>query len=782
MPNTIKFLAIIFNSLIIFTMLGNSFGFLNNLNAFAADQEIAQAQGSTGVKAEDFCNSGQILCRDIDRGKMYIGDKLLNKPIPTNRIWSSVVFLGKLTGLYAMPIVAKTDNGELKLGQPNYNAQVGAKTYSGILDSSFGLGADNNAITSVWVEDYSDLTVKLGFRNAGNQTIFLVNFVQGSPYIFVESKVDKLNINLGNYSLQSLQGNNYLTDNNATLGIFTSARIDKQVAKLTLDFGSSSTKFLTFALAEDRTKLPDLAKYAINRIESINANFGVNRTTVETTYNISYVDGGLKNTIFGLLPHQYGSNINNYLYKLQTVRGQQNFQLYGSKIRVLMPKQPLLENLPLVNLNEVQKLELIKTLSEDSLNTDFAGAEASYEGGKVLARAGRLIQIADSLGENTIRDELVQKLGTELQNNWYQYKDGKNSKFFQYDKNVGTLIAQKDGYGSATDINDHHFHYGYHLFAASMVAKYDSGFLARNRDFINMIARDITNLDRNSTEFSFIRNYDFFEGHSWAAGTATFGDGNNQESTSEAINAWYSVWLWGRVSGNADLQNLGTFLYTNEANSTNYYWLNASANKTIFPSGYQQNIASIVWGGKADYATFFSADDLAINGIQYLPFTPGSMYLYNRKTIDRDFAKFGSLAQSRTDDWVDLNGMYYSMIRGREIYNDQKWSTIKVDNGSSRSNIYSWLNFWDNNQGIARLVGTNYSGVLMVKDTKYYLIIDCNIDGAISIGTKSCIKGMNIFENPNSNDTKALLMNQYQPTLTSELYQIIQTLSKSLGS
>jgi len=62
---------------------------------------------------------------------------------------------------------------------------------------------------------------------------------------------------------------------------------------------------------------------------------------------------------------------------------------------------------------------------------------------------------------------------------------------------------------------------------------------------VELLIKDIANWDRNDTRFPFLRNFDPYEGHSWASGHAGFADGNNQESSSEAINAWQAIILWG---------------------------------------------------------------------------------------------------------------------------------------------------------------------------------------------------------------------------------------------
>jgi len=81
-----------------------------------------------------------------------------------------------------------------------------------------------------------------------------------------------------------------------------------------------------------------------------------------------------------------------------------------------------------------------------------------------------------------------------------------------------------------------------------------------------------------------------------ASGHAGFADGNNQESSSEAINAWQAIILWGEATGNKTIRDLGIYLYTTEVEAVCNYWFDLY--KDIFSPSYGHNYASMVWGGK----------------------------------------------------------------------------------------------------------------------------------------------------------------------------------------
>src|SRR6202035_5411999 len=125
------------------------------------------------------------------------------------------------------------------------------------------------------------------------------------------------------------------------------------------------------------------------------------------------------------------------------------------------------------------------------------------------------------------------------------------------------------------------------------------------------------NPDRADPQFPFLRNFDPYAGHSWASGYAKFADGNNQESSSEAMNAWYGLILWGEATGDTKLRDLGVWLYTTELAGVEEYWFDVTGEN--FPKAFTMPALGMVWGGKGAYATWFSGDAEAVQGINWLP-------------------------------------------------------------------------------------------------------------------------------------------------------------------
>jgi endo-1,3(4)-beta-glucanase len=95
--------------------------------------------------------------------------------------------------------------------------------------------------------------------------------------------------------------------------------------------------------------------------------------------------------------------------------------------------------------------------------------------------------------------------------------------------------------------NDQHFHYGYHIYAAAVVAHFDPKWGRKHWEQVLLLVRNIANPSREDYAFPLFRHKDWYQGSSWASGVPNppYLNGKNQESTSEAIAAYEAVALYG---------------------------------------------------------------------------------------------------------------------------------------------------------------------------------------------------------------------------------------------
>ena len=272
----------------------------------------------------------------------------------------------------------------------------------------------------------------------------------------------------------------------------------------------------------------------------------------------------------------------------------------------------------LAGTDDATRASLLAQASDD-LAVTGALPDDTYFGGKALARLGDLLSLARTLGDADLATRIADRLAAELEP--WTVADGcatRAAKCFVYDDRLHLVVSKEVGFG-AEDGNDHHFHYGYFLAAAGALAAARPDLVDELRPVMNALAADVAG--GSGDALTALRVFDPYRGHSWAAGLAPFADGNNQESSSEAVAAWNGLALWAEASGDDELLGRAAWLLSNEAAAARTLWLDPAD----LPAGYAHTIVSISWGAKRDYATWFSAEPSAILGIQALPLGPVSL-------------------------------------------------------------------------------------------------------------------------------------------------------------
>jgi endo-1,3(4)-beta-glucanase len=187
--------------------------------------------------------------------------------------------------------------------------------------------------------------------------------------------------------------------------------------------------------------------------------------------------------------------------------------------------------------------------------------------------------------------------------------------------------------------NDHHFHQGYHIYAAATVAYFDPEWGKEMFENVLLLIRDIANPSPDDHYFPTYRMKDWYLGNSWAGGIAmAYPNGRNQESSSESIAAYEAVSLFGSVMANvwADddnkaktavskhIREVGRLLTATELRSADRYWhvRQTGPKAGIYPPQYKPLVVGIMWNMMAQFQTWFGSAPHLAYGIQLLPLTP----------------------------------------------------------------------------------------------------------------------------------------------------------------
>jgi endoglucanase Acf2 len=320
-----------------------------------------------------------------------------------------------------------------------------------------------------------------------------------------------------------------------------------------------------------------------------------------------------------------------------------------------------------------------------------------YWQGKGLQRIALLMGTAAREGMEDTRQELLQKLKDRAES----WMSGQSSRtYFHYDKQLGTVVSYPEEYDAVKDMNDHHFHYGYWIRAAAEMGLQDPAWIKTSAwgGMIDELVKDIATAQRGRSDYPYLRNFDPYEGHAWASGVGTSDDGNNQESSSEAINAWSGLMLWGALHGRQDLVDLGTYMYTTEIQAINHYWFDIHGQ--TLPPEFKSDQVSMVFGGKSLHNTWWIDEPRQIHGINLLPFTPASTYLGTSPAfvsramtaLDEETKVFnGRGKRAKPEDiWQDLFAQHVALVDPEAGFKRwDRWGSYEL--GDTRSHTYHWL-------------------------------------------------------------------------------------------
>jgi endoglucanase Acf2 len=342
--------------------------------------------------------------------------------------------------------------------------------------------------------------------------------------------------------------------------------------------------------------------------------------------------GASREVIQGFLPHHWRENIaplrlDGPVYS--TIRGALKCGA-GSEFTLAYPFNGILPNFPAAkSLDTARTREVLAKLTDPSKKL---GGD-TYWGGKQVQLHAQAALIAAQTKDPSF-NAIATKLRAGMEN-WLTYSPGEKGQFFAYYPRHKALVGFPAAYGSQY-FTDTHFHQGYFVYAAGLLAQLQPDFASSHGDMARLIAKNYANYDRADTRFPRFRTFDIWRGHSFADGKG-FPDGNNQESTGEAVNSWAGMILLGEALGDADLTAAGVMGYSFETRANVEYWFDPHGD--VFPQAYTHNACGMIWCGSIVWGTWFSASPAWIYGIQWLPVAPhGSFYDRDPKLIASAYA------------------------------------------------------------------------------------------------------------------------------------------------
>ncbi|RLP77241.1 hypothetical protein D9V32_01945 [Mycetocola tolaasinivorans] len=380
--------------------------------------------------------------------------------------------------------------------------------------------------------------------------------------------------------------------------------------------------------------LDTLHRYAFARVTDTTMTYANDTASGEVRQDwaltTSPLEGTETSTIQGWLPHQYreakrfepavtGTTYKTPRGEMRTSIGRDGWKM-AYTFEGMTPITGTPESKPGAPAGTDYEHEVMAKFLRDYAAKTTYGND-TYWGGKDVIQLGEYMLAAKQLGETESYEALRATLRTAL-TDWFTYTEGENSRFFARYDTWRALVGFSESYGSS-QFTDNHFHYGYFTAAAAMLALEDPEWAANYGQVATLVAQQYGNWDRTSRDYPYLRTFDAWSGFSYAGGFSSPG-GNNQESSSEAIQSWAGLYLLGVALGNDEMRDTGAMGYVTERAAIREYWLNTGG---VFPEQYKYSTSGIVFDSGQAFATYFSGDPAWIYGIQWLPTAPWLNYL-----------------------------------------------------------------------------------------------------------------------------------------------------------
>ncbi|QYF72204.1 glycosyl hydrolase [Cryobacterium sp. PAMC25264] len=510
---------------------------------------------------------------------------------PTNRWFSGLVFGDPSMPVFPLPLSFQLTDTGFAFGLPAVSAEPAVIMGGFAGQIRVRVGAEDTALEQR-VTAYDEASVTIG-QFVDGALVGRTVIAEGSPFVSFTATTDvALALPTAFSGADTGSGDGAWSAEIAgdTYGLVTGGTLSGGT-EMSLEAGQSATWF-ALPTGGDLDAFVDAAAHPVT---GTRVDYTTDADTAGTTISYDTSDGG--DTLIAALPHQQAGlaqDASCFAGQYRSIYGALTL-CQGSSLSWSVPTVTPSGALDLSALDDDQRARLADQVRADVAVTGTFAAD-TYFGGKSLYRAANLLEVARQVGADDAVTALTDRLSAAF-DDWMD-PDGcvaRTERCFVYDPAAKGIVGLATSFGSE-EFNDHHFHYGYFFYAAAVVAAENPDAVTRWAPVLNLLAADLAT-SGGSESFPTRRVFDAYAGHSWASGTSPFGDGNNQESSSEAVTAWNGLALWAALSGQAGLQTEAEWMLSAEAASSLAYWTDFDQGDPVY-QGFDHTITSLVWGGK----------------------------------------------------------------------------------------------------------------------------------------------------------------------------------------
>ncbi len=611
---------------------------------------LALASGAlaeTAVGAGGYATEGNFA---VPPGPPYVTDDFSQRPISA-QWWATLIAKPFSDALFAHPASYKATAQGLEIGYPGAPDVAQADGFSSAHAADLVVGVEAMNADAARVAGYSHWSVTARWKDGAR--LLEATIGHGLPFSYFKVAGGRAAISAAAKPWYDRDGTLGITVGGKSYGVFAPSG-SSWSGTGTLYSTLNGKDYLSVALLPDGTPetLAFFRKYAFSFVKKTKVTWVYREADARlvATWGVeTEAKEGLETgTVFALLRHQWleaASPLTQYGY--QSPRGEMKLAA-GPSFTTSMIFNGILPAMPQVGMDAAALKDLVAGFAGD------VGGGESYGSGKSMGRLAAMIPIVDLAGDTAKRDALVKNLEKGLES-WLTAGGGQQ---LFYNKTWSSLVGYPASYNSDTRLSDHHFHFGYFLMGAAVIAQFDPDWARQDRwgGMVEMLIREVNSWDENDPLFGRFRYFDAYEGHGWADGMG-FDRGNNQESSSESMNCNAGIIQWGIHTGNNAIRDMGIFMYVNEARAIEQYWFDVDG--AVFPPAFAHSAAGMVWSNGAVFATWFSGDPGSVHGINILPIAAGSLYFGRHpEHVLKNYA------QGNQGTWTDLFLEYLAFADG----------------------------------------------------------------------------------------------------------------------
>jgi len=645
----------------------------------------------------------------------------LGRPIPTGAFWLNLILEEGDRTVLSVPYAISVQTviyfpSMLQPGiQVCYPASYRKTTMEYMADAFQAdvIISTTEAYLTHHIEGYDHFSVSLIFEtaHAGSYRLYLV---KGSPYITTEFFKATPIINMGLFAFKTING---IRDEAITFGSDFEIVLSNGDVWLAIFSSAVQVKFTArnIIVSKPFSGVLRLAKLLVSSDKNIflsyapsypiGGSFETEMLNCSTSAKLVYrwkTRGNGQLAMFALSHHV--ELLMQSTGKTSLVQMVGSYESTKGPVTLVIGKEWVMnEKLPEITwyaprkiLNETHKDMLLTQLRKD-MDASIADwyPDFVYTFGKKIARLARLAIIAEEYGLT----DIVEKGVAALERLTVPWLEGTNGNPFTYETQWGGIVTKNGAADVSADygngyFQDHHFHYGYFLYAFAVLIKLKPQFFTVYKKQLELVLGDIATEQENHQLFPVTRHKDFFDFHSWASGLFQDWTGKNQESVSEAVNAYYGVWMFGLATNNSQLANWGQILTAMELRAAKFYW-QMSSDRHVYPPPFSENkmvgqVAELL----ITFSTFFGNRPEYVHGINILPFTPITELLLDENFVEQQYPvlldQTKNTAEVSQDSWRSTIYLEHAIIDSLASFKELA-SVQGLDDGNSWSNSFYWI-------------------------------------------------------------------------------------------